>query len=128
MQKTVYKLKGFQIFLLIIFIVLFIVNAPRLLEGSISSFISCTLNIVLFFLVLLRHRVAKSAVNIWVILLTIFSIIGVTGILLSIVASETFMENLENLLVYAIIFILCFIIYSYNSNTVIVKNETTEDN
>lgn len=121
MQRTIFKNDIFYWLLFAYLILLMSWNVYALILGQIFAVVPVCLQLVLLFLILKKHRLAKVGISIWSILLMLGPGLAITGKLLTALADENSPLQVPQLLESSLFLILGIGIFYFNRRTVSVS-------
>lgn len=122
MEKTFFKNQTFQILIIVALGLLICWNLYTfLITKSLVALVPSLIQIVIFILVLLKHKHAKMGINIWAIILMLGGGLVILGKLLKLIAGDDIMDGIGKLILNIIIFSAGLAIYNFNQKTVEVK-------
>ena len=127
MQKTIFKNDIFYWLLLAYLILLMSWNMYALILGQFFAAVPVCLQLLLLYLILKKHRLAKLGISIWSILLMTGPGLAITGKLLTALADQSIPLQLPQLLESLLFLLLGLAIYYFNRKTVVVDNSVVRE-
>lgn len=122
MQKTSFKNDIFYWLLLAYLVLLISWNAYALFLGQIFALLPVSLQLALFFLIFKKHKLAKTGISIWAILLMIGPGLSILGKSLKIITGDSFSLQLPQLLESFLFLLIGICILLFNRKTVVLQN------
>ncbi len=122
MEKTVFKNQSFYAILVVVVGILLSLNIYNLVNGfTFMVALQISVSLLLFLLLLLRDKYAKTGITIWSVLLIVGSSLSIIGKTIKVLLGDEIIPQIVPLIVNIVVLTGGLIIWHYNKTTVGVE-------
>lgn len=122
MEKTVFKNQSFYTILIVVVGILLSLNIYNLVNGfTFMVALQISVSLLLFLLLLLRDKYAKTGITIWSVLLIVGSSLSILGKTIKVLLGDEVIPQIVPLIVNIVVLTGGLIIWHYNKTTVGVE-------
>ena len=122
MEKTVFKNQSFYAILIVVVGILLSLNIYNLVNGfTFMVALQISVSLMLFLLLLLRDKYAKTGITIWSVLLIVGSSLSILGKTIKVILGDEVIPQILPLIVNIVVLTGGLVIWHYNNTTVSVE-------
>ncbi len=122
MEKTVFKNQSFYAILIVVVGILLSLNIYNLVNGfTFMVALQISVSLLLFLLLLLRDKYAKTGITIWSVLLIVGSSLSILGKTIKVILGDEVIPQILPLIVNIVVLTGGLVIWHYNNTTVSVE-------
>ncbi len=120
-METVFKNKWFYRLLIIYIFLILIWNTYMVISGNFLGLIAVVIELALLYLLFNKHRLAKTAINFWAIIMMLGPGLSIIGKLIKLATGDDLNFMVDSLVQNLLLFTFGLVIYYFNKKTVFLR-------
>ena len=123
-METVFKNRWFYRLLIAYIFLLLIWNTYMVVTGNLLGLIAIVIELALLYLLFNKHRLAKTAIHFWAIIMIIGPGLSILGKLIKVATGDDLNFMVDSLVQNLLLFTFGLIIYYFNKKTVFIAERS----